>query len=303
MEAKILNYFQLAKATKENRVETFDSITTELYCNAFGKELTPHTCRHARDVEAMKTNYTATAASRNASSLIENKGGRSNGIYHQIVTTGFRLGFLIPTDKELLAQTQTKEWCLDKPDVIWCDSVKECVMIRKDFNCDKETLARRLELSKITSNGTITIVGTNSSNISTYKALSQHHGAWTKNLPIRCPSLERLKKLLKQSLDFEELVLPKFHATPLGREGHERLFWETWLGEMKLFCWVDIEKLFQNATSWDEIVNKRMVSHDWNVPYKDTSQLVTKMLVADNRLVHIVYPTDHRSNMYREVTN
>lgn len=160
----------------------------------------------------------------------------------------------------------------------WCDCLQECV--KSKFDCDKEALARRKELNRITSNGAITIVGTNSSNITTYKDLAQHHhrarlytsssttqttatSSWTEGLPIECLPTKQLNKLLEQSLKFEALVMPDFYATPLGREEHERMFWDTWLGERKLFCWVDIETLFQNATSWNEIVNERMVDHVW----------------------------------------
>jgi len=34
--------------------------------------------------------------------------------------------------------------------------------------------------------------------------------------------------------------------------------------EKKKFCWVDIERLFQSAQSWDEIIDHRMVNIDWD---------------------------------------
>jgi hypothetical protein len=42
-----------------------------------------------------------------------------------------------------------------------------------------------------------------------------------------------------------------------------QLFWDVWLKERKVVCRVDIERLFQNAQTWDEIINQRMVSVDW----------------------------------------
>lgn len=57
--------------------------------------------------------------------------------------------------------------------------------------------------------------------------------------------------------------MPDFFATPLGKDTHQQLFWKVWLGEKKMFCWVDLERLFQNAASWDEIVQERMVNYDW----------------------------------------
>ena len=61
--------------------------------------------------------------------------------------------------------------------------------------------------------------------------------------------------------------MPEFYALPLEMNEHKQIFWDVWVEEMKSFFWVDIQKLFQNATSWDEIINKRMVKYDWNATY------------------------------------
>jgi hypothetical protein len=57
--------------------------------------------------------------------------------------------------------------------------------------------------------------------------------------------------------------MPKFYATPLGKEEHIRLFWDSWLEQKKLFCWVNTDRLFENVTTWDEILNERMVTYKW----------------------------------------
>lgn len=68
---------------------------------------------------------------------------------------------------------------------------------------------------------------------------------------------------LQRSLELEKLLMPEFYSSPLGEEEQKRLFWDVWFRERKIFCWVDIERLFQNAQTWDEIISHRMVSVDW----------------------------------------
>jgi hypothetical protein len=134
--------------------------------------------------------------------------------------------------------------------------------------CAEEEEEIRKMLDKITSGGKISIVGTSSSNITMYKDLSVYHTTVHKanpitSLPYICPGKQQLENILKRSLELEKLLLPEFYASPLGEEEHKRLFWDVWLKENK-FCWVDIERLFQNAESWDEIIDHRMVNIDWD---------------------------------------
>jgi len=267
LESKILNYFQLPKArtTNENGGKTFNSITTELYCDALGTELTPSGCNHGREIANHRGlgegNTAASSTNTNTSSLVVNKGSTSDVVYQHIVAAGFRLGFLVSTDDTTLEFEKNN--CKGKS--VWCDSLQQC-----SNDCVDEENALRQELENITSDGKITIIGTNSSNIKTWKDLSDYHTGvqkltWTKSLPIRCLSRKELKEILKRSLELEEMVVPEFYATPLGKDEHERLFWDVWVEEKNLFCWVDIHKLFHNAKSWNEIVNERMVNYDWNV--------------------------------------
>lgn len=126
-------------------------------------------------------------------------------------------------------------------------------------------------LDQITFEGKNTIVGTNSSNITMFQDLSDYHTGvhrktWTENLPIMCPDRKILEKLLAKSLAYEELVMPEFFASSLGKKEHMRVFWDIWVKQKKLFCWVDTMRLFRGATSWDEIINERMVSFDWGEP-------------------------------------
>lgn len=275
LEAKILNYFQLSHTSKEgvvSSVKAYNSITTELYCDTFGMGLTPHTCAYAREIETENPKDTValgTNTSAKTSSLVTNKGGMSDSIYQQIVAAGYQFGFLLPTDKELEQYRERKEACQEKG--FWCEPLRQCET--KENSCNSETKRLNGVLDKITSGGNITIVGTNTSNITMFKDLARYHSevhnrAWTESLPIVCPPRSQLEQLLDKSLAMEELVMPDFFASPLGKEEHSRIFWNIWLQEKKQFCWVDIDRLFQGATSWDVIINERMVSHDWGIPIK-----------------------------------
>ncbi len=282
LEAKILNYFQLSHTSNQKEgdnvssVKAYNSITTELYCDAFGMGLTPNTCAYAQKIEAEKPKDIAllgTNTRTNTSSLVANKGGTSDSIYQQIVAAGYRFGFLLPSVREFEEYKERKEACQGKG--FWCDSLRKC-KARKE-GCNSETKTLRGVLEKITSGGNTTIVGTNTSNITMFRELARYHNevhnrTWTDSLPMVCPQRSQLEQLLEKSLAMEELVMPDFFASPLGKEEHSRIFWNVWLEEKKLFCWVDIDRLFQGATSWDVIINERMVSHDWGIPIESTQR-------------------------------
>ncbi len=273
LQAKVLNYFQLPHSSLENthNFPSYDSMTTELYCHAFGEELTPHTCRHALESSSRVIQMKSADFSGNHSSKVFNKGSLSDSMYQQIVATAYKLGFL-----HLSVQDKS---CTDEK--VWCERVSECT--KSQEKCDSETNKLEIDLYQITLNGTTTIVGTNSSNLTTFRDLSNYHTevqkqSWTTSLPILCPSDDFLHQLLNKSLDLEERAMPEFYRSPLGKEKHVELFWGNWLQEKKLFCWVDLFRLFEGATSWDEILHERMVNHDWGEP-REYIPATTKELV------------------------
>lgn len=262
LQAKILNYFQLPHSPnaqehlETSRFKAYNSITTELYCDALGDNLTPHTCNHAQSTVRKDTSK--------KSALIANKGDFSDSVYRRIVAQGYIVGFLLLTDQEL---EERKENC-KADDVIWCDAVKRCLTEKK---CNENTKLRQKRLDAIGLGRNAKIIGTNSSNVATFRDLSNYHvdvhkKRWTDNLPIKCVGKTLLEELLQKSLAFEEMVMPDFYASSLGKDEHIRLFWDVWLKEKKHFCTVDTARLFQGATSWDEIINERMVSSDWGEP-------------------------------------
>ena len=228
VEVKIMNYFQLPHSNynAESRVKSYDTITTELYCDILDM---PHTCKN--NLEMAKSNATKHSA---------NVGSTADAAYYQIVAYGYLLGYLLPQKKERMKRLSNK----------------------------KEEEIRKM-LDKITSGGKTSIVGTSSSNITMYKDLSVYHTTVHKanpfkSLPYICPGKKQLENILQRSLELEEKLMPEFYASPLGEEEHKRLFWDVWVKEKKKFCWVDIERLFQSAQSWDEIIDHRMVNIDWD---------------------------------------
>jgi len=259
LEVKIMNYFQVphpnykpqSNYNAKSDLKSYDTITTELYCDILR---IPHSCRNFLDMAEANTTMT-----------VRNQGHAGDVAYQHIVAFGYRLGYLLPSDEEIAAIEKDKNDCRKKKRKIWCESLKYC---EEEQKCAKEEEKIQTILDKITSGGTTSIVGTSSSNITMYKDLSDYHGNFDKrkpvdSLPYLCPEKKQLKKILQRSLQLEKLLMPEFYESPLGEKEHTRLFWDVWLKERKLFCWVDIERLFQNAQTWDEIINQRMVSVDW----------------------------------------
>mmetsp|Transcript_24334 Transcript_24334/g.49590 ORF Transcript_24334/g.49590 Transcript_24334/m.49590 type:complete len:185 (-) Transcript_24334:855-1409(-) len=184
------------------------------------------------------------------------------------MSAAIRLGFVLPTDEEIQASEASKSKCLEANDKnFWCDSREECLERDGNNGCRDEKHAQELRKFVRNNHESISIQGTNTSNITTWMDLARHHLglglSWTDSLPILCPGRENLRRFLEKSLKLEELVLPAFYATPLGKQEHERWFWDVMVGEKKAYCWVDIDRLFRNARSWDEIVYERMVTHEW----------------------------------------
>jgi hypothetical protein len=255
LKAKTMNYFQLPHNSnsesnaERSGVKSYDTITTELYCDALEM---PHSCQKNRELAKTRANVT-------------NKGSTGDAVYQQIVATGYQLGYLLPNEKDLAALEKEKIDCLEKNNT-WCESIHQCK--KYEPSCAEAETEINTMRNKITSGSNTSIVGTNSSNITMYKDLSAYHETvhnlnWVDSLPYVCPKKQQLQKILEKSLRLEQLILPEFHSSPLGENEHKRMFWDVWFREKRIFCWVDIEKLFQNATTWDEIINHRMVSVDW----------------------------------------
>jgi len=257
---KILNFANLGSGTDSNGAKRYQSITTELYCNVLGMELTPNACLYGQSLERQASNSGVTLDSDTAiSKLVNNEGEISDSIYKSIVAAGRRLGFILPEVEEL-------EACQKKKDKYWCTDVKLCVGNQTD--CDEIAKTRHEELQKINPGGNITIVPQGTS-IKTWKDLSDYHAGakkltWFKTMPVACPSTKWLETYLNKSLEFEELAMPEFYASPLGNKEHRRLYWDVWVKEKKLLCHVNITSLFHNVKSWDEIINDRIINYNWD---------------------------------------
>ena len=261
LQARTLNYFQLPRSFNDQqqhkdatRFKTYNSITTELYCDALGEQLTPHTCNYSRSIEQKKSE---------TSKVVANKGDFSDSVYRRIVEDAYISGFLLLSDQELNERRQS---C--KENEIWCDAVQSC---KRKKACKEKTKVFQKRLHQLELGSDNKIIGTDSSNIATFRDLSNYHTGvhkkiWTDSLPTKCIEKNMLEKLLEKSLAFEEMLMPDFYASSLGKDEHTRLFWDVWLKKKKLFCTVDTARLFQGATSWDQIINERMVSYDWGEP-------------------------------------
>jgi len=254
LEVKTMNYFQLPHSNynAESGVKSYDTITTELYCDILEM---PYTCKNNLEMAKSKDKKNAV-----------NAGSTATAVYQQIVAYGYLLGYLLPNEMESDFIRDTQKTCTREDEMIWCESLARCTT---EPVCAKEEKEIRTMLDKITSGGKISIVGTSSSNITMYKDLSVYHTTVhkanpAKSLPYICPGKKQLENILQRSLELEEKLMPEFYASPLGEEEHKRLFWDVWLKERKIFCWVDIKRLFQNAQSWDEIINQRMVNIEWD---------------------------------------
>jgi len=49
-----------------------------------------------------------------------------------------------------------------------------------------------------------------------------------------------------------------------------------------LICYVDLVRLFENATSWDEIINKRMINYDWDAKSLESNEVVKSPKDVEN---------------------
>lgn len=297
LETKILNYLQQPtlplqldgeksdkKAANNQGTRYFNTIGTELFCGAIGEDWIPNTCAASRgDGNSVKNTVVKPTTSRKlkennstsrdehqtssietihsnntATSKVMNRGSPSTVVYQHIVAAAYKKGFLLLTDNEL-AQLKTVRSGCKRKGLIWCGATKTCQtrtekQIRK-IECESPIDGR--------------IEGTNSSGILSWKDLSAYHqnlvgpSKWKSTLPLTCLSKKNLNTILRKSLALEERVLPEFYNTPWGEAEHRRLFWKEWVERKKSFCWVNTDRLFQNAKTWKEVVDERMVSYNW----------------------------------------
>ena len=93
------------------------------------------------------------------------------------------------------------------------------------------------------------------------------------SLPLLCPSKDELQILLDKSLRFEELVMPTINNNNNNNNSnkhsvleiesqqvqqHSNWFWNIMVKKKKTFCWIDIDKLFHNVSSWEQLLNERL---------------------------------------------
>jgi len=85
------------------------------------------------------------------------------------------------------------------------------------------------------------------------------------DLPLRCPTQSMLEYLLKKSLAFEQMMVPEFFASDLGKAEHNQSFWKM-ANERREFCDVSTEKLLEGESSWNGVL-KRATFKNWTISF------------------------------------
>ena len=85
----------------------------------------------------------------------------------------------------------------------------------------------------------------------------------TRHLPLVCPTKTQLQPLLEKTIKLEQLIVPGFFRHPLlGKEALITSFWKL-VNDKKSFCELDLDRLFQNTTSWDDLLQNRLTIKEW----------------------------------------
>ena len=267
-KVEILNYFQLPNTNTdiENAKDTdnadedakkygygggYNSISTELYCKVLGIHRTPNTCKYSRD---LGTNV-----------VIHHKGSVDNIPYKLIMFEAYRRGWVHAFP----------------PDSKWYNTTYASKNNRRGRKKTTETAtnANDHSISSVMSNSTIQLW----EDLKEYHIQVVHGGKEAIEqkkiqkkkesedallvLPLLCPTRKRLEQLLLMSLRLEQLILPDFYNSTLGKEALMTDFWNSAdqgrISDTNQFCSVNIPELFGTATSWEEVLTDRMTIQSW----------------------------------------
>ncbi|OEU09017.1 hypothetical protein FRACYDRAFT_249361 [Fragilariopsis cylindrus CCMP1102] len=258
---KILNYFQSTK---------YDSIVQEFYCDALGEDRTPNAC-----------------AAASANSIM----------YLDIIIAGQELG-LIPKPtlnktKSLLIEKYNCRSVYDEQLLRCVNSQKyKCNTDASSSGSNYQWCDALNTIIDDQVNNKITTTATTATMIWTWEKLEQYHkevilkkkkketyttgtdSTSSSSLPLLCPSKDELQILLDKSLRFEELVMPTINNNNNNRNNnnqhsvletesqqvqqHSNWFWNIMVKKKKTFCWIDIDKLFHNVSTWEQLLNERL---------------------------------------------
>lgn len=234
IDVKIIKYF--IKDTLNDNEYKHSSVTTEFYCSVLGMELTHNTCKRNKKRD------------KSGREIYENSRTIVDVIYDDIV----------------MAATQ-KKWIkvsLDGKQASKNPSNKTRDQARKDM----KKYHLQVLLDKIKSNETEKHRKENEETISDTRIMT--------SLPLKCPPENELQMFLNKSLEFESLVMQAVNNNDdnyllLSEEErsarrrrmeqqHEDKFWDA-VNNKKVFCWVDIDRLFGNANSYKQLLEERLV--------------------------------------------
>lgn len=84
--------------------------------------------------------------------------------------------------------------------------------------------------------------------------LDRKVGLLYRQLPFEyCPPKDELEMLLNISLALEREIMPDWYLSPGEEKAHRDSFWRI-ANQKKEFCSVDMNAIFENKTSWDDIL-------------------------------------------------
>ena len=256
-KVEILNYFQLPNTNtdRENADDTdnddddakqygfgggYNSISTELYCKVLGIHRTPNTCKYSHD---LGTNV-----------VIHHKGSVDNIPYKLIMFEAYRRGWVHAyppnskwyntawnTRRGQKKRTETATNAMSNSTIQLWEDLKE-YHIQVVHGGEEAIQQKKIQKNK-ESEGSFLV------------------------LPLLCPTRKRLEQLLLMSLRLEQLILPDFYNSTLGKEALMTDFWNSAdqgrISDTNQFCSVNIPELFGTATSWEEVLTDRMTIQSW----------------------------------------
>lgn len=116
-------------------------------------------------------------------------------------------------------------------------------------------------------NAITTTTTTNVTRLQARLDLQQYHaGTLNKtivDLPRLCPPKEQLQVLLDRSLDLERRVMSHGEYATNHRQEHTDAFWKAATVQKK-YCWVDVDRLLEDATSWQQVLDERLTRDEWD---------------------------------------
>jgi hypothetical protein len=225
---KILNYFQLKHShSKSSQQGSYNSITTELYCNALGMDRTPNICNCSRDRGSGKNDKNKNDSNNNnnnnnSSSSNDNNNNNTNVVantnvgsldsvaYLGIIISAHERGWINISTADKNATKKSAMECGDSRQTpIYDEKLNKCVENTK-YKCGEYGYMYCDEINLCSSDYVrqCPMINSSNSNIKSWDRLERYHKVTLNkkgitNLPLICPPRTELEMLLQKSLKFE----------------------------------------------------------------------------------------------------